>query len=93
MVSTTIINRGEENAWKSDMKFRYGCVAYTGNGKILTEGHNYYRSCYRQCGKREYCSAFHAEQDTILKLVNLLAKSFPGKKYCLLQDTPKNETG
>ena len=48
MISSTIIHHCEDCAWKSDMKYRFGCVAYTGNGKILTEGHNYYRSCYRQ---------------------------------------------
>ena len=92
MISSTIINHCEDCAWKSDMKYRFGCVAYTGNGKIITEGHNYYRSCYRQNGKRHYCSAYHAEQDTILKLVNLLAKSSPGKKYCLLRNSTKDET-
>jgi len=93
MISTSIINCGENNAWKSDMKFRFGCVAYQGNSKIITQGHNYYRSCYRQCGKRHYCSARHAEQDTILKLVNLYSKSAPSGKYCLLPHSQENETG
>ena len=93
MISSTIIHHCEDCAWKSDMKYRFGCVAYTGNGKILTEGNNYYRSCYRQNSKRYYCSARHAEQDTILKLVNLYSKSSPGGKYCLLPYSTENETG
>ena len=93
MISSSIKNIGGENAWKSDMRFRYGCIAFTGNGKIIAEGHNYYRSCYRQNGKRHYCSAFHAEQNTILQLVNLYSKSIPGKKYYVLPTTTKNEKG
>tara|TARA_Y100000389_G_C17430212_1_gene502116 strand:- start:172 stop:453 length:282 start_codon:yes stop_codon:yes gene_type:complete len=93
MVSSTIINCGENNAWKSDMNYRFGCVAYTGNGKIITQGYNHYRSCYREQGKRHYCSARHAEQDAILKLVDLYSKSSPGGKYCLLPYSAKDETG
>lgn len=87
MISSTIKSRCDDKAWDSTMKFRYGCIAFTGNSKIITDGNNYYRSCYRHNGKRRYCSAYHAEQDAILKLVNLYAKPKSNGKYCLLRDT------
>lgn len=64
-----------DEAQYSKLNMRVGCVACL-NGKIITRGHNHYRT-YSKNGIIENTMSCHAECDVLHKLSKLLAYKNP----------------
>lgn len=60
----TAVAKAMDEALKSDMSMRHGCVVCTKSGKIITAGHNSYRS--RVDGENVPCC--HAEVAAVRRL-------------------------
>lgn len=68
MVSSTLVDLAIEEAYKSDNKFRHGCVIFN-KKKIIAQGHNYSARSIEKLDQRykKHLHSAHAEIVTIMK--------------------------